>query len=186
MVLAGMLELADREFQAVHNQDRELTAHATQMVSSGDLTGVEITPQSLKLFLDKKLGADWRISDWSYDWTARLLKSLGFRDLRQVESAISEYNDDELNRIAYEARQGQLSRFELMLLAALGERFVDRHPSKADPWFGPFRSAFLAKFREKGIRTSTYDPLADPAVTAPTTIQNMTLVPATTNFDTSK
>ena len=29
MVLAGMLELADREFQVVHNQDRELTAHAS-------------------------------------------------------------------------------------------------------------------------------------------------------------
>jgi hypothetical protein len=52
------------------------------MVDRGDLVGVEITPQALKQFLDRRLGSDGRISDWSYDWTARLLKQLGFHDLK--------------------------------------------------------------------------------------------------------
>jgi len=165
MVLAGMLELADREFQAVHNLDRELTEHASEMVRlSGDLTGVEITPKALKLFLDKRLGDDWRISEWSYDWTTRLLKSLGFRDLKQVETAIAQYNDGELNSIAFGARQGQLTRFELMLIAALGERFFERHPSNKNGLWATSPNPTLDLFKAKGIKTSTYDPLPDPAV----------------------
>jgi putative GTP pyrophosphokinase len=94
MALAGMLEIADREFQAIDDQDRALADKTRGMVSRGDLGGVEITPDALKLFLDKKLGSDGRISDWSYDWNARLLKRLGFRDLKQVETAIAPYSDD--------------------------------------------------------------------------------------------
>ena len=83
MALAGMLEIADREFQAINDQDRQLADKTRGMVSRGDLSGVEITPDALKLFLDKRLGSDGRISDWNYDWNARLLKRLGFRDLKR-------------------------------------------------------------------------------------------------------
>ncbi len=127
MALAGMLEVADREFQAIQDADRKVTVEARIMVNSGDLVGVEITPDALRTFLDKRLGSDWRISEWSYNWTARLLKRLGFRDLKQVEAAIANYDDDALSQIAYGNRQGQVTRFELMLLAALGPKFIERH-----------------------------------------------------------
>ena len=78
--------------------------------------------------LDKRIGPDGRISEWAYDWTARLMKILGFRDLKQIDGAIADYSDDQLNSIAMGSRQGQITRFELMLLAALGERFIERHP----------------------------------------------------------
>jgi putative GTP pyrophosphokinase len=160
MALAGLLEIADREFQTIQNEDRRLTDEARAMVRRGELRGVEITPDALKSFLDKRLGPDDRIADWSYDWTARALKQLGFSNLKQVETAIERYNDDLLSNLVSGRRQGQTTRFELMLLAALGERFIERHPSKSDSSFANWRHRYLAMFRNRGIWTDTYDPLA--------------------------
>ena len=89
---------------------------------------------ALKAFLDKRLGPDGRISEFSYDWTARLLKKLGFRTLQQVEECIRGYDDDRLSRIAAGGRQGQTARFEYMLLAGMGDNFVTRHLFAAEPW----------------------------------------------------
>lgn len=66
-------------------------------MKQGSLEGVEITPRALCSFLIRRIGPDARISDWTYDWTARLLLDLGFRDLRQVEAAIAPFNDDQLS-----------------------------------------------------------------------------------------
>jgi putative GTP pyrophosphokinase len=161
VTLAGMLEMADREFQSIQNADRELEDRAKTMVQRGELTGIEITPNALKFFLDKRLGPDGRMSDWSYDWTVRLLKQLGFHDLEEVEVAIAPYDDHELSMVAEGTRQGQLSRFELMLLAALGERFNEKHPW-TDSWFVERRKRCLEKFAEAGIKLSTYDAVPAP------------------------
>src|SRR5581483_3746026 len=53
MALAGMLELADREFQAIQSADAELRAAARTSVVQGRLEGVEITPDALKAYLDR-------------------------------------------------------------------------------------------------------------------------------------
>lgn len=160
IALAGMLEIADKEFQAIQDADRELTSEARRLVRSGELDKVEITPDSLKACLDQRLGPDGRISEWSYDWTARLVKKLGFRNLEQIEKAMANYDDDQLSVIAEGGRQGQTTRFELMLLAALGERFIERHVFRGQPWFDARRQQYLAQFRERGIEIGTYDPLA--------------------------
>jgi putative GTP pyrophosphokinase len=158
MSLAGLLEIADREFQAIQDQDRELTDSARDKVKTGDLGGVEITPDALKLFLDKDLGSDDRIAEGSYDWATRMLKRLGFRDLKQVETAIEPYDDDHLSTVAAGTRQGQLTRFELMLLAALGERFIEQHPLSAYARYSDRQKNILNKFKENGIATATFDP----------------------------
>ena len=158
MALAGMLEIADREFQAIQGADKDMIDITREMVNRGDLAGVEITPLSLKQFLDKRLGPDARISDWSYDWDTRLAKALGFTDLNQIQIAIAQYDDSRLSDIIYGSRQGQLTRFELMLLAALGERYLERHPWRTNAWFAPRQRQFLQRFVENGIRTSTFDP----------------------------
>lgn len=168
MALAGMLEIADREFQAIQGADKQIVDTTREMVDRGDLAGVEITPFSLKQFLDRKLGADGRISEWAYDWDAKLLKTLGFSDLKQIETAIAPYNDSEISTIVFGNRQGQLTRLELMLLAALGERFIDRHPWKTSDWFAPRRREYLERFKEKGIRTSVYDPISAGQASAET------------------
>ena len=165
MALAGMLEIADREFQGIQDADKELEDHAKDMVARGELSGIEITPNALKLFLDKRLGPDGRISDWSYDWSTRLLRRLGFRDLKQVEHAIAPYDDDKLDSIAMgpRVRQGQLTRFELMLLAALGEHFIQRHVFSDHEWFQRNQKMYLEKFRNAGIKILDYDPQSDMA-----------------------
>ena len=157
MALAGMLEMADREFQAIQDADRELDDRAKTMVQQGSLGGVEITPNALKLFLDKRIGSDARISSWSYDWTVRLVKRLGFQDLKEVETAIKQYDDNQLSDLAWGTRQGQTTRFELMLLASLGELFIQRHSFKGE-WFVNRNRLTLQKFINAGIKTSTYNP----------------------------
>jgi hypothetical protein len=158
MALAGMLEIADREFQAIQGADREITDTTTAMVARGDLQDVEITPLALKQFLDKRLGSDARISEWAYDFEANVAKSLGFRDLKQIEMAIAPYDDTQLSAILYGNRQGQLTRFQLMLFAALGERYIERHPWRTTDWFPPRYRQFLEKLIDSGIKTATYDP----------------------------
>jgi putative GTP pyrophosphokinase len=130
IALAGMLEIADREFQAIQDDDRQLTENARENVRTGELQNVEITADAVKTFLDKRLGPDGRISDWSYDWTARILRHLGFTTLAQVAECIDGYDDDDLSRIVEGSRQGQTSRFEFMLLAGMGERYVHGHPGE--------------------------------------------------------
>jgi Pentapeptide repeats (8 copies) len=124
-------------------------------------TGDEIVAQTLRQFLNERLGSDGRISDWSYNSTANLLKLLGFRNLQQVETAISRYNDHTLSIIAMENRQGQTTRFELMLLAALGQQYIDRHHLRNYDWFRSHEAEKLKKFQNNGVPTSVYDPKVD-------------------------
>jgi putative GTP pyrophosphokinase len=154
-----MLEIADREFQGIQDADERLTVDARTSIKRGDLQGVEITPDALKVFLDNKLGSDGRISEWSYNCDVRLLKLLGFSDLRQVEKAISPYNDDLLSSLAWNSRQGQTSRFELMRLAALGEKFIDRHFWRDQAWFVGRSPDQLGKFNAGNIPIGIFDPL---------------------------
>lgn len=158
MSLAGLLEIADREFQAIHDADRDLARRAETAISAGTLSDVEITPSSLKAYLDKTIGPDGRMSAFSYDWTVRLLLRIGFTSLEQVDQCIKHYNDDQLSRLIDGTRQGQLTRFEYMLLGGMGEEFIQRHPWHAEPWFAPRQQAILEKFTEHGINTGWFDP----------------------------
>lgn len=159
MALAGMLELADREFQAIQDQDAALNTAARALVEQGKYAEVEVTPTALKLYLDRRLGADGRMSDFSYDWTVRLLKRLGFRTLDQINDCIAKHDDDKISRVLTGTRQGQLTRLEYLLLASMGEKFIERHTYAGQPWFGPRLRGQLKKLQEAGIPTSDYDPL---------------------------
>lgn len=161
MSLAGLLELADREFQAIQDTDVEINRRARENLELGDLDAVEISPDALRAYLDKKLGADARISDFSYDWMTRLLKNLGFTNLGQVDRCIGKYDDDDVSRACYAVRQGQGTRFELMLLAAMGERFIQRHTFANEDWYGDSPRRDLQKMRDNGIEIGDFDPLAE-------------------------
>lgn len=156
--LAGMLEIADREFQAVQDEDRRLREEARSQLDAGFLSEVEITPDSIKAFLDKALGSDDRMSAFSYDFIARTLRKLGFSTLAQVEECISSYNDDQLSRLAYGTRLGQVSRFEFMVLAGMGKVYIQRHPWGKLDWFVIRQKELLEKFSSDGILVGRYDP----------------------------
>ena len=162
MALAGLFEIADREFQAIQDADQRLTDDAREKVRSGKLNLVEITPDSLKAFLDKRLGPDGRISDWSYDWTARLLKKLGFRTLEQIEKCVQGYDDDLIGRLLSGTRQGQTTRFEAMLYAGMGQAFIDRHLwADLDWWPGVRYQGARERMKEAGVEIRDYDPASE-------------------------
>jgi ppGpp synthetase/RelA/SpoT-type nucleotidyltranferase len=158
IALAGVLEIADREFQELQEEDERLRQQARQSVQSGELTHVEITPDALKSYLDKKLGSDGRMAQWSYSYTANLLRQLGFETLSQLEECIEGYDDDCVCRAVWGLRQGQLTRFEMILQAAMGENFVNRHPWCRDQtWLRHFEGK-LERLRNAGIPIGSYDP----------------------------
>ena len=164
MALAGLLEIADREFQAIQDEDVRLATEARKSLQEGKLEQVEITPDALKAYLDKKLGADGRMKEFSYQWTAKLLHNLGFSDFKDIEECISGYDDDQLSRILWGTRQGQLTRFEYLLLAGMGENFIKFHLWKDRDWFVNSMQRNLEKLRDvekfkpSGITIGSYLP----------------------------
>jgi putative GTP pyrophosphokinase len=159
MALAGLLEIADREFQAVQDEDERLRQAARVSVREGRLEDVEITPDSLKEYLDSRLGSDGRMTFFSYDWTANMLRQMGFVNLGQINECIAGFDDDRISRITYGGRQGQLTRFEMLLLAGMGENYIEQHPWWADQdWFKKQRHIYLERIRECGIITRNYKP----------------------------
>ncbi|WP_276371813.1 hypothetical protein [Chryseolinea sp. H1M3-3] len=161
MALAGMLEIGDREFQSIHDENLELKLQNRESVDKGRLDKVEITADALKAYLDKEFGTDGRMTDFSYDYTASRLVQLGFKDLKEVDQCIKGYDNDKISRIIWNARQGQLSRFDDTILAALGEEIIKRHPYCATDnahsqfWIELFQKR-LSRLNENGIKTGNF------------------------------
>jgi ppGpp synthetase/RelA/SpoT-type nucleotidyltranferase len=128
--LAGMVAVADREFQAIQEEATLLQERARASVEAGRLEEVEITADATKAYLDRRLGPDGRMADWNYAWIARVLTRLGFTNVEQVDSVITGIDDDTLSRQIWGSRQGQITRFEDMLIAALGERYFKVVPTQ--------------------------------------------------------
>lgn len=159
IALAGMLEMADREFESLQDADEKLREEARKSVKSGNLAAVEITPDSIKSYLDKRLGPDARQAYWMYDLTADHLITLGFSTLAQIDACIHGYDDDKIARAVWQNRRGQLARFEETLLASMGQIYVERHPwSIEERWSKRFAQK-LEMIKNAGIKTGNFDPL---------------------------
>ncbi|HLZ81586.1 MAG TPA: hypothetical protein VKP04_08140 [Ktedonobacteraceae bacterium] len=128
LALAGLFEIADRELNSLQEEDEALQKSAQQLVQRGELDEVAITPESLKTYLDERLGADGRMTPLKYDQTVRMIQQLGFSDLRHIDRCINGYDADAITRLIWNARLGQSARFEAVLLAGMGEEFIKRHP----------------------------------------------------------
>lgn len=163
--LAGLIEIADREFQAIEDEDRALREDARRNLSAGRLDVIEITPDSIQAYLDVKYGADGRMRDWSYGWSAGLLRRLGFTNLEQVDECIRGYDNDLVSRTLFGSRMGQLTRFEAVLLAGMGDYFIAGHPWARDPEWRRYllvQLRWLEKLRNAGITIGEYQPSAYP------------------------
>ncbi|MBT7630134.1 MAG: hypothetical protein HN597_10600 [Desulfobacula sp.] len=158
MSLAGMLEIADREFQAIQDEDINLRKNARLSVSKGRFEDVELTPDALKAFLDRKLGSDGRMSDFSYEFQTRILKKLGFSNFKEINECIKDLNADKLNKILWPSKQGQLSRFEYLLLTGMGKYYVKYHPWSKEKWHINMCKRDLEKFIKAGIKINNYLP----------------------------
>lgn len=161
MTLAGLLEVADREFEAIQIEDASLRANARTLIEQGRLIEVEVTPDALRAYLNVRLGPDDRISDWSYEWAAKMLRGMGFRNLGQVDECINGLDDDRLSRFALGSRSGQLSRFEVMLAASMGENYVQNHPwvvGGGSDWYRPIVENWWARIKKAGYTVGSYQP----------------------------
>lgn len=160
IALAGMLEMADREFESLQEADQRLREEARVSVKSGDLGAVEITPDALKSYLDDRFGSDGRMKDFGYEASAKYLVKMGFTTLAQVDECVSGYDDDKISRAIWGSRQGQLTRFEDTLMAAMGEIYLQRHPFMKHEYFAERYPKKLGEMRDRGIKVGSYDPLA--------------------------
>jgi ppGpp synthetase/RelA/SpoT-type nucleotidyltranferase len=163
LTLAGLLEIGDREFQAIAEEDRQVRLDASRLIGEGRLQEVELTPDSLKIYLDGKYVPDGRMGDWNYGWNARALKRLGFTNLKQVDDCVAAYDDDRLSKEIWGSRQGQLQRFEDVLMVAMGEnpRYWSEHPFAGAPWFEARRETKLEQARQAGFEVGSFDPRAN-------------------------
>jgi putative GTP pyrophosphokinase len=161
MALAGLLEIADREFEAIQTEDASLRANARTLISEGKLSEVELTPDALHSYLDTRLGPDDRISDYTYDWTTKFLRGMGFQNLGQVDECIAGLDDDKLSRAALGGRSGQVSRFEVLLAASMGDHYMQRHPwivNGLGDWYRRIVEGWLEKLKQAGFNVGSYDP----------------------------
>ncbi|WP_234711396.1 GTP pyrophosphokinase [Mycolicibacterium llatzerense] len=164
LALAGMLEIGDREFQGLANDHKQLQVEARERIATGNLEQVELTSDSLKVFLNKRLGEDGRMRDWSYDFATRMLKHLGFTTIEQVDHALTGYNDDLISRIIHGgSRMGQITRFEDVLLTSMGDGYKLNHPWSGNEttWFEANCEQKLRRLEQAGIEIGNYDPWTD-------------------------
>jgi ppGpp synthetase/RelA/SpoT-type nucleotidyltranferase len=158
MTLAGLLEIADREFEAIQNEDASIRANARTLIDEGRLSEVELTPDALRSYLDARLGPDDRISDYTYDWMTKILRSCDFQNLAQVDECTRGLDDDRLSRIALGGRGGQISRFEILLVASMGEIFLRSHPWGNDEWYQNLVRQWRGKLEKAGVTLGSYQP----------------------------
>jgi DNA-directed RNA polymerase specialized sigma24 family protein len=153
-----MLEIADREFQAVQDEDERLRAVARQSVYEGRLSQVEITADALKAYLDSRFGVDGRMTEDSYSYLGDNLRRLGFQHFQQIEECIAPYDLDRISRLNWGVRQGQMSRFQETVLAAMGNSFIIRSDFGLEPWFIRSNARKLKILRDAGVTIGCFRP----------------------------
>jgi ppGpp synthetase/RelA/SpoT-type nucleotidyltranferase len=161
MALAGLLEIADREFEAIQTEDASLRANARTLILGGRLSEVEVTADALHSYLDAQLGPDDRISDFTYDWIAKILRGMGYQNLAQVDQCISGLDDNKMSRVALGGRSGQVSRFEVLLAASMGENYILGHPwctNSPNNWYELMVRGWLEGLKKAGYSIGSYQP----------------------------
>jgi ppGpp synthetase/RelA/SpoT-type nucleotidyltranferase len=151
VTLAGLLEVADREFQSIQDRDEELRTEVSASIGAGQFTGVEVTATSLKAYLDRNFGPDGRMSQWSYEFATRIVKALGVMTIEELDEAIHGFDDNEVSQVLEGRRVGQLNRFEHVLLAAFRDAYIQKHLWHHEPWFQLRAGDRLKKLMDAGM-----------------------------------
>lgn len=156
--LAETIEQADREFQAIQDEDEQLRRNAVMSMSSGNLKKAEILPDTLKAYLDARFGPDGRMTWFSYNVVADMVKTMGFTNMKQIDDCIKPYDGDHMCSILQDVRQGQLRRFEYTLIAGMGAHYGLLHPWADDKRFVSRYSTIIRKLTNGGIAVGNYRP----------------------------
>jgi putative GTP pyrophosphokinase len=158
MIMAGMLEVADSYFQEIQDEVQARRREATGYVEEGRLDQAALTSDALRSYLDIRMGSDRRIGDSNYEAWVRVLSELGFDSISQVDECVSGLDDMAISRNVWGSKRGQLQRFEGLLLAGMGDYYIQRHPSRQLDPFVELRRRWLERIREHGGPVRSYRP----------------------------
>jgi ppGpp synthetase/RelA/SpoT-type nucleotidyltranferase len=158
MIMAGMLEVADSYFQEIQDEVQERRRVATESVETGRLDQAVLTPDSLRSYLDIRMGSDRRVGDSNYEAWVRVLRELGFASLSQVDQCVLGLDDMAISRMIWGSKRGQLQRFEGLLLAGMGDYYIQHHPSRELDHFVELRRRWLERLKEHGGPVRSYRP----------------------------
>lgn len=118
-----------------------------------------MTADALHTYLDSRLGADDRISDYTYEWMAKILRGIGFQHLGQVQECIAGLDDDKLSRTVLGSRSGQVTRFEVLLVTAMGlDNYLEDHPWGEHSWYRKIVEGWVEKLRQSEMPIGSYSP----------------------------
>lgn len=160
MILAGMLELADKEFENIELDRMHLAQGDEINIKEGHLKLVEITAQSIKQYIDQKIGADNRISKDQYGYRASLLRRLGFTNLQQVDDCIKGYDTNKISKLLWGNKsKGAVRRFHDAIQAGMGRYYIEKHPlAQKDNKFKLLLENDLETLTKNGIEIKNYMP----------------------------
>jgi predicted RNase H-like nuclease/ppGpp synthetase/RelA/SpoT-type nucleotidyltranferase len=122
---AGLLELADREFSAIHETLRRTGTLRTIGALDDD---PRIGGEELATFLTERYSeAGWSRPD-HYSWISGLLLELGITSVEELGALLDSVDPDEISeRMAYRYPPGAVRRLDDALLVRYGQQYVDLH-----------------------------------------------------------
>jgi len=158
MAVAAMLEIADLHFQEIQDEVRLRRRVATESVATGRLDRAALTAGALRSYLHGRLGADRRAGESNYEAWVGVLRRLGFTSVQQVDDCIDDLDDMAVSRRIWGSKRGQLQRFEGLLLAGMGDYYIEHHPSRELDHFVELRRRWLDRLKEHGGPVRSYRP----------------------------
>lgn len=158
LAVAGMLEIADQQFQMIQDEVRLRRRVAAEWVEEGRLDRAELTPEALRSYLDRRLGGDRRLGESNYESWVRVLRELGFATVQQLDDCIKGLDAGSISRSIWGSKRPQLQRFEGLLLAGMGDYYIEHHPSHELDHFAELRRRWLDRLVDHGGPVRSYRP----------------------------
>ena len=121
---AGLLELADQEFSAIH----ERLQGSSYTPPAGLPTSLGIGTEELAQFLTERyIEAGWSRPD-HYEWVSQLLLELGITSVAALAVVLDSVDEEEVTaHMGYKYPPGAVRRLDDSLLAIFGERYLALH-----------------------------------------------------------
>lgn len=149
--LAGLLELADKQFMAIRDSIGEYRRKIKNVVSSGNLNDIELTADSFDAYLEnggferlnKRIASinNIEIENVSLRKFILIFKKLGIQTLKQLDDLVKDNSDD-----AYNLAVRQFGKFDIDIMTNAT---------------GPFLVASLHSIKRGGRENEIVDILSD-------------------------
>ena len=145
---AGLLELADREFSAIHERLQAASVrHDPQGPSSGGMASDDLA----QFLTERYTEAGWSRPD-HYAWMSGLLLELGIGSTAALRIVLDSVDEEELTRrMGYRYPPGAVRRLDDALLAIFGDRYLglDGNAHRADTLVGRMARLGLERHGEE-------------------------------------